>query len=102
MPHDAVWTTLQLNRNSVAEEHVDKGNEGLSILITAGKYDGGEFYIGNRLILPSGATGHAVIIDGHKMHSSRPYSGLRYSVVAFKHESINQLTPKDLELLVKN
>ena len=40
-PPGASWTSIQINRNSVASPHEDKGNTGLSMIVLIGSFTGG-------------------------------------------------------------
>ena len=98
-PRGARWSSLQLNHNAVAGPHVDKGNEGLSLLITLGPYAGGECLIGNTVTIGPGAHGKDLAIGGHREHCSRSFLGERFSIVAFLHESVKQLAPRLIGIL---
>ncbi len=53
----AEWTSIQINRNSVASPHEDKGNAGLSMIVLVSSFSGGLSYSG--LSLPSSPGGAA-------------------------------------------
>ena len=38
-----VWTSIQINFNTVSRWHADKNNEGPSMIATAGEYESSEF-----------------------------------------------------------
>jgi hypothetical protein len=83
------FSTVYVNKNTVAKQHLDKKNSGESLLV--GFYD----YIGGETVLHNiGETGDkvkfniqesSIIFDGSKIvHSSEPFTGTRYSLVFFK------------------
>ena len=59
------WSSLQFNRNTVSEPHVDKNNVGLSAIFLLGKYVGGSLSVADGSFRsPPGKSGIAAIIDG--------------------------------------
>ena len=42
-PAGAAWSSIQLNHNTVASLHEDKGNTGLSMIVIVGSFSGGSF-----------------------------------------------------------
>ena len=80
---DLCWTSLQLNRDTVSDWHIDQGNVGLSAMLVLGSFEGGEFQLQSSQ--PVHACGSVVIFNGQEPHRSLPASGRRWSVVAFTH-----------------
>ena len=82
------WTSLQFNRNTVADPHTDKNNVGLSFVLVCGSYSGGSLCVPRRGIeTPPGKSPVGIYIDGREVHLSRAYEGTRFSVVAFVHST---------------
>ena len=94
------WSGLQLNYRSKARPHADKNNLGLSAVMTAGSYKGGEFRVldGSAHLDPS-SPGQGVVFDGTKAHESGEAEGDRYSIVAYLHNSTEDLGPEDKRTL---
>ena len=87
---------MQVNENSVARNHVDSGNVGLSLTMGFGDYTGGEFTTGGKEI---DITRRAVLVDGAVDHASNPYKGQRYSVILFAHSAWTK-APTELQEIV--
>ena len=85
-----VWTSLQINASTVSRRHRDKGNEGPSLILGLGPYEGGELVINN---VPVNINNQALVFDGKHEHSSRPFSGERWTVVAYHHRYTGALPP---------
>lgn len=99
------WSSLHINFNTTAVEHVDANNDGPSLVISGGSHSGGEFYVrkdnnAEKTILP--INGQPVITDGRLLHGHLPYEGQRCSIVAFTHSAFWHSTEKDKEYLSKN
>ena len=59
---------------------------GLYLVCILGEYQGGSLRVPEANIsTDAGAHGVAVWIDGPKIHTSDPFVGERYSIVAFEH-----------------
>ena len=87
------WTSLQVNVNTRAEWHCDEHNVGLSVMLVAGDFTGGEFAIGSSDTLQ--LKGQCVLFCGKDWHCSLPFSGKRLSVVAFTHTLCRESTEVD-------
>jgi hypothetical protein len=81
------FSTVYVNKNTVAKQHLDKKNSGESLLVGFGDYTDGETV----LILTElqeekfNIQESSLIFDGSKIiHSSEPFTGTRYSLVFFK------------------
>ena len=77
------WTSLQINYNTVAQWHQDKGNIGTSAIFITGDYTGGGFQIHG-----IGTVDHQerlTFFCGQCWHRSLAFLGHRVSVVAFTH-----------------
>ena len=94
------WASLQINRNSVSSPHVDRNNEGPSIVMLFGDFEGGAFSMsdGSHSIRKPG---NALVIDGTKMHYSEEFTGMRFSVVAFLHNSTKEMSVRDRHKLIE-
>ena len=89
-----VWGSLQINADSVAQVHRDKNNVGLSLICLFGNFDGGELLSGDGQVWFS-QPGDVLCLDGTQPHASSPYTGRRYSIFAFQHESTARLSSHD-------
>ena len=79
------WTSIQLNVDTVADLHCDSNNEGPSLIITLGKYTGGEFMIeGSPEVNLQGKVWR---FNGNLPHKSFPFTGNRISLIWFAHTS---------------
>ena len=84
------WGSLQINKNTVSRPHVDGNNSGPSLIILFGSFAEGAFRMSdNSLIIDE--VGTALAIDGTLKHESAPFTGERYSIVAFLHNSTTNL-----------
>lgn len=73
------FTSIQVNQNMICEEHLDKGNIGLSYIVGFGSYEGGalcvEDYNHNIQYRP-------LLFDGSKQrHKTKPFRSDRYTIV---------------------
>ena len=84
------WGSLQINASSVASMHCDKNNEGLSLICLFGSFDGGALLRADRSPWLS-EPGMVLYFDGTQPHASALYTGQRFSIVAFLHESTKHL-----------
>lgn len=92
------WTCLQFNRNTVSKPHADKGNRGVSAIVCAGDYAGGEFVINDKVVIPAGDAGRGAVFRGQEIHESRGFDGLRYSVIMFNCEGPEATLQEQQEL----
>ena len=100
VPSSFRWTSLQFNRNTVASPHTDRNNLGLSLVLILGDYSGGSLHVpGRDLSTPPGSSPIGVFIDGREPHHSDPFTGLRYSIVAFVHDAFHSLSQPERLLL---
>jgi len=89
------FTSITVNESYAAAPHRDRGNEGVSFLVAFGDYKGGELAIhegdlsGNHNICR-----RPIITDFSKvLHSVRPFSGDRYSLVFYVLKDAPELPP---------
>ena len=76
------FKTICINKNTVAEKHLDKNNAGVSCIVGLGEYSGGELVYGNSVV---NIHEHPVEFDGSKIyHYSLPFVGTRYSIIFFQ------------------
>jgi hypothetical protein len=90
------WSSLQVNYNTVSQEHCDSNNRGTSLIVTVGDYTGGSFVLGDQV---QDTYGKLVEFDGKTPHSSEPFQGNRYSVIAFDHKSSHRIPESQRVLL---
>ena len=80
------FTSITLNQDYAAAPHRDKGNTGLSYLVSFGDFQGGELEILEHPDL-SGVMNincHPILFDGANLtHAVRPFTGHRYSLVYY-------------------
>ena len=94
------WGSLQVNVNSVSEEHRDANNTGLSTIVLLGEFTGGRFAMSDQShSLTADERGTALVIDGTRLHYSEPFKGFRVSIVAFLHKATADLPSSQLEYL---
>lgn len=79
---DFFWTSLQVNVNTVSKLHSDNNFVNDSIILVSGKFEGGAFVLDG---VDFDLRGKALRFDGSHSHMSRPFSGTRFSIVAFTH-----------------
>ena len=78
---DFEFTTVQINKSTLCQLHVDQNNLGLSAFIALGDFTGGELWV-------DGMTGIEVhnkwtVFNGNEVHCTVPFSGTRYSFAFF-------------------
>ena len=83
------WTWRQCNVNTVSIPHRDKNNVGLSIITRVGNCPQGELVRAGKLV---DISHYITVLDGTQRHSSRPFSGDRYSVIALTHGVIDRVS----------
>jgi hypothetical protein len=81
-----IFSTVYVNKNTVAKPHLDQRNTGESLLVGFGDYTDGKTILymddGEKHFNISFAS---LIFDGSKiLHGSEPFTGTRYSLVFFK------------------
>lgn len=75
------FTSIQVNKNCQCPPHKDKGNKGLSCLVSFGEYTGGLIVIEG---IEHNAYENPICFDGAKLeHWNTPHEGNKYSVVFF-------------------
>ena len=82
-----LWSSLQLNYQTASEWHVDFA-PGLSLLVVAGDFSGGEFESVSNGICS--LRNQAMWYDAKTSHRAQAHQGLRVSLVAFLHPSLGQ------------
>ena len=95
---DFQWSSLQINKNTVSAPHRDSNNVGYSAIFLLGDFTDGDFVVedsDHRITGPR----QGMLIDGTRTHRSLPYTGTRYSVVAFLHNSVGDLPSDQKEYL---
>jgi len=88
LPDAINWTTFMLNMNYEALPHVDKNNDGESLVVAFGDYTGGELCVYNKdgTETEYNIRYRPVIMDASKItHYVKPVtSGIRYSIIFFR------------------
>lgn len=91
---DIPFTSITLNQNYKADKHRDNGNEGESIVISFGDFQGGELKIYEGPLEGTHDIRHKPIkADFSKIyHSVEPFTGNRYSLVFYtlKCKNVNE------------
>jgi len=77
------YDSITVNQCNVGPPHRDKGNLGLSMLVSGGDYEGGSFVLEGQEI---DTKYKPYIFDGHRLHWNNPFTGFRWSIVFFKLE----------------
>lgn len=79
---DFSYTTIQVNKTTECNPHIDKNNSGLSLIIALGDFSGGELSIEG---VPYNIRNRWKKFDGTKAHWVEKFAGERYSIVYFTH-----------------
>ena len=97
LPHDAVWTSIQMSKNAQVAPHRDSRNQGVSYLRAFGDFEGGKLWVED----PAGQTevrhqdkmlmgtlyptkGHWLKLNAkHLVHSVEKFLGTRISVSVY-------------------
>ena len=96
------WGSLQINKNTISQKHIDQNNCGKSLIALFGTFTAGNFHMFDRsMTLTSQHCGQWLCFDGLKPHYSTPFTGERYSIVAFLHNSTDALSPSDKQELLR-
>jgi hypothetical protein len=93
------WGSFQINKNGVIRPHCDKNNQGPSVILFLGAFSGGAFRVTGSNVKRR-QTVRFFAIDGLTEHYSEPFTGLRYSIVAFLHKQTKDLNERDKAVLV--
>jgi len=83
---DFTFSTVYVNKNTVAKQHLDSKNSGESLLVGFGAYTDGETVLHiNGEETKFNIQESSLVFDGSKIsHSSEQFTGTRYSLVFFK------------------
>lgn len=75
------WNAVQLNHNVVCGPHIDKNNQGNSVIISFGNYTGNDLVINGQIF---NTKRNPLLFDGKNVHYNTPQvSGNKYSLVYF-------------------
>jgi hypothetical protein len=87
------FTSITVNQNYRAEPHYDKGNVGESYLVAFGDYEGGELEIHEGPLKGlHDVRGLPIVTDFSKvLHSVKPFTGTRYSLVFYNARGASSL-----------
>jgi len=79
---DIPFKSICINKNTIAEPHVDRNNSGVSCIVALGDFTGGELVYGSEKV---NIHKNPVEFDGSKIiHYSLPFEGTRYSIIYFQ------------------
>jgi hypothetical protein len=79
---DIPFKSICINKNTVAEPHLDRNNKGVSCIVGLGDYSGGELVYGTEKV---NIHKNPIHFDGSKiLHYSLPFDGTRYSLIFFQ------------------
>ena len=93
LPSSFKFTSIQLNHNFASALHVDDYNSGPSYIVGLGTYEGGELWT-----LEHGPLNchHSFChYDGTEPHATLPFTGERYTLVFFTHQTHPRLGDAD-------
>lgn len=81
------FTTVQVNYNYKTKPHIDGHNVGNSLILGFGDYSGGDLVVSGKSY---NIKNTPTIFNGSlHLHSTKPYTGERYSLVFFKQLEFN-------------
>lgn len=86
---DFTFTTIQVNKNICCKRHVDSLNQGTSLIIAVGPYEGGHLYIEKEdSVEKINIKDTFYEFDGSKYyHYNDDFIGDRYSMIFYCHRS---------------
>jgi hypothetical protein len=76
------YSSIQVNKSSVCNPHVDMNNLGTSFIVAVGNFTGGKLNISGR---SHNIKNKMKEFHGQKLHYAEPFKGTRYSIVFFKN-----------------
>ena len=97
-PEHAVCTSIAQLKNSISRKHSDKNNIGPSYAISLGTFSGGELNVAGEDV---DTHDKLVCFDGKQIHESKPFAGVRYSLIFFTSGFIDRTTKDDTYQLEK-
>ena len=105
IPSNFRFTSIQVNVDALLDKHVDKHNEGLSLIIAVSDsaFDGGQLEIRcNDSWVAFDIQNKPLVFDGNAEHRSVPFTnGRRFSLVLFHHSSFSKAPLATLRTLVE-
>ena len=105
IPSNFRFTSVQVNVDAMLDEHVDKHNEGLSLVLAVSDtaFDGGQLEIRcNGAWVAFNIQNRPLIFDGNAEHRTVPFTnGRRFSLVLFHHSSFSEAPPMLQRTLVE-
>ena len=79
---DIPFKSICINKNTIAEPHVDRNNSGVSCIVAIGEFIGGDLVYGTQRV---NIHNNPIEFDGSKIeHYSLPFYGTRYSLIYFQ------------------
>ena len=94
------FTSITVNQNYIAAPHYDKGNIGESYLIAFGEYEGGELEFHEGPLKGLHDVRVPIVTDFSKvLHSVKPFTGTRYSLVFYNARGASELPPPSVVFL---
>lgn len=85
-----LWTSLQVNLNTVRSVHTGHGNRGVSVILGLGDYTNGELKVATQTY---DIKDRGLLFDGLLPHKSLPFEGCRISIVAFTSSAAETTQP---------
>ena len=108
VPPDFTYTSIAINKDYSSRWHRDRMNEGKSIAVACGKYQGGRFKYHRhdcRTMGPEDAEDlphelhdiyqKPLIFDGGNAHGVEAFTGNRYSFILYNSKGMDKLTVED-------
>jgi hypothetical protein len=93
LPSSFKFTSIQLNHNFASALHVDDYNSGPSYIVGLGGYEGGELWTLEHG--PLDCHHRFCHYDGTEPHATLPFTGERYTLVFFTHQTHPRLGDAD-------
>jgi hypothetical protein len=97
---DFTYTSIQVNKTTRFEMHVDRNNLGPSLFIAIGDFQGGGLWVDG--IGTINAKYKWCIFNGNHGHMTLPFKGTRYSFVFFTQSSYRQVPQDDWDDMTIN
>ena len=95
-----IWGSIQVNHNTISKPHIDFYNKGDSMIMLLGDFNGGSFQMEDQsLTIDSSMVGQIHRFNGNHRHLSLPFSGTRFSIIAFYHVETHRLSQYDWQYL---
>ena len=96
IPESFLFSSIQTNHNAIIRPHTDKNGGVISMTVSFGDYEGGEFVLGGRW---QSSWHQPIYFDGAEEHFVAPFSGDRWSLVLFPHNKIDYVSQNQKDFL---